>query len=56
MTPSQHTMSDPHRFAHKMPFEMAFRWRADPGPLFLLRFDVNFDMMRKFLLGTKNLR
>ena len=41
--PSQHTMSDPHQSAHKMPF----RWRAYPGPLFMFSFDVCFDIMPK---------
>ena len=47
--PSQHTMSDPHRHSNLLfnAIQMAFCWRADPGPLFMFSFDVSFDIMRK---------
>ena len=44
--PSQHTMSDPHRSAHKMPF----KWHFACGPTlarFYVYFDVSFDIMRE---------
>ena len=45
--PSQHTMSDPRRSAHKMPF----KWHFSGGPtlsrFFMFSFYVSFDIMRK---------
>ena len=44
---SQHTMSDPHRSAHKMPFKWHFAGGTTLARFFMFSFDVSFDIMRK---------
>ena len=44
--PSQHTMSDPHRSAHKMPFKWHFAGGPTMARFFMFSFDVSFDIMR----------
>ena len=45
--PSQHTMSDPHQSAHKMPFKWHFAGGPTLARFFMFSFDVCFDIMPK---------
>ena len=44
--PSQHTMSDPHWYVHKMPFIWHFAGGPTLARFFMFSLDVSFDIMR----------